>query len=508
MIQKTSFINQEKSRIEPVFSIEKKQPNILYLFCFIEMCERFSHYTMRVIIVLYMIKILLFSNEHAYGVFASFSALLFFTPFLGGYIADQYLDIKQAILIGGLLLTIGYALLAISDIKYFYFALGLVAIGSGFFIPNMSNAVGQLYTQNDVRREGGYAIFYGAINLGALIPPILIGSLTLRLGWNTGFIAASTVIALGTVLFYLINHFQKLDKQFTLKKIISIKTYFLLILNVLLLTLLFSQLIKYPGWTSKIVFLFGACFLFYIFKKSLEHSKAHRDRLMACFFLTLFSIIFEILLLQTTMSMTVFVERHVQRNFIVWQMPTTLFQSLNPLFIICFAPIFAKLWLYLDNKKLNLSVPSKFALGTLLMGCGFLILSLGISVSHSDKLDFLWIVLSYLLQSWGELCISPIGLSMITATSPQPMIGLMVGLWYFATAIASLLAGLFSQWTINLSDETTAYAHVFEILGMISIASSLIIFPAIRQLKKLLSSENHENEMTDTALSNLDFNSS
>lgn len=516
MSEETILLTQQKLQVDDHSLRTKKQPQMLYLLCFIEICERFGHYAMRGIIVLYMTKVLLFSNEQSYGIFAGFSALLFFTPFIGGHIADEFLGTRRAILVGGVLLTLGYGLLAMPGTEYFYYSLALIVIGGGFFIPNMSGMIGQLYEENDARRDGGYSIFYGAINLGALIPPIIIASIIVRFGWHVGFILAAISVLLGTGIFYFyLRNFPSFRKALEFKNKNTIKNYYLLIaLGILFSIPIFSEMLKYPNLENKIVFTLGICFFLYAFKKSFEFSKTQRNCLMVCFFLTLFSIIFEILLLQTAMSMTIFVEYNVQRDFEFWQMPTVVFQALNPLFIICCAPLFSILWVSLDKRNLNPSIPTKFALGTLLMGASFVILTFAISLSSTGKISFAWIVISYLLQSFGELLVSPVGMSMIAEMSPRPMVGLMMGLWYFATAVASSLAGVVSQWTVAASSVNTpiatapAYARTFGMLGVVSIFAGLMIFAIIPRLGNILSARNHENEITDAAVSNLSMSSS
>ncbi|MDR3478978.1 MAG: peptide MFS transporter [Gammaproteobacteria bacterium] len=503
-------MSKQNSEIDINLSSTKKQPNMLYLLSFIEMCERFGHYAMRGIVVLYMTKFLLFSNEKSYGIFAGFSALLFFSPFVGGYLADKFIGTKRAIILGGILLTLGYGLLAIPGTEYFYYALSLIVIGSGFFIPNMSGIIGQLYEKNDARRDGGYSIFYGAINLGALIAPIVIASVVMRLGWNAGFILAALGALLGTGIFY----FSLWNVHPAGNQPPTNNQNFLMTLGVLMMIPIFAEMIKTPNLSNKIVFLLGTCFFLLAIKKSFGFSKVQRNCLLVCFFLTFFSIIFETLLMQTAMSMTIFVENNVNRDFGFWHMPTIMFQSLNPIFIIFCAPFVSKVWLWLDAKNLNPSIPTKFALGTMLMGFSFIILPFAILHSPTGKISFVWIALSYLLQSLGELLVSPVGMSMIAELSPPAMVGLMMGLWYFATAVASSLAGIISQWTVVSSNDNApiimapAYAHVFGLLGAVSIAAGLLIFLIIPKLKTILSMKNHANEMTDVALSNLHVSSS
>lgn len=465
------------------------QPKTLYVLCFAEIGERFGFYIMRGLLVLYLTKVLLFSNHQSYVIFANFSALLYLSPMLGGYFADTVLGTKKATLLGGGFLVIGYTLLAIPSCHYLYIALSAIIIGSGFFTPNIANSVGQLYHADDSRRTSGFSIFYVAINIGALIPSLIIAFIINKFGWHVGFMLAAVGTLIGTFIFYLGFTEHKKENFYVVKK----KYHYLTIFICAILSIpFFSFLIKERFYANTIIFCIGAFFLFYAFKKSLQFPRKQQQRMLACALLILCSIIFEMLLQQSAMSLTLFAEYNVKREIGFLTVPTVMLQSLNPFFIICCGPVLAKFWIWLDKKGFNPSIAAKFSSGTLLMGISYVMLSYAINNSSGGIISLNWIISSYFLQSCGELLVSPVGLSMVTESSPKEMAGLMMGIWYFAISIAQALAGVVSTWTISISGTNepvlTAgiYSNTFVMLGMLSIVASFIIFFMIPLSKKVI----------------------
>lgn len=453
-----------------------KQPSALFLTCFVNIWERFSFYVAQGILVLYMTKELLFSNQHAYVVFSAFSALIYLTPLFGGHMADKLLGRRHAVLLGGFLLTVGYALLSLAGMHFLYLGLSVIIVGSGFFTPNIAALVGQLYQDNDPRREGGFSIFYAAINFGAFLPPIIVAGVIIVWGWHAAFLLAAIMVFIGTTSFTFLqipefhiktdnieNHFQR------------IFFYIGIIIAIVVLT----ELVKHYIIANILLSISCLGFVGYALKKSFTYSRIARNQLLLCFFLTLFSVMFWVLYQQSAMSLTIFTEYNVDRSFFSWIIPTISFQSLNPLFIILCAPILSKIWIWLDRRNLNPSTSAKFALGTLLMGFAFLILCFAIKSSLAP-ISLWWLVLSYFMQSIGELFLSPVGLSMITTLSPKVMVGLMMGVWYSATAWANALAGFAAELTASPSGindpsiTSSLYSQVFFQLGGVSIILGMI----------------------------------
>lgn len=449
------------------------QPPALALISATSMWERFGFYMMRSILVLYMAKELSFSTQETYAIFATFSALLYMTPQIGGHLADQFFGRKYMITLGGLLLSAGYFLLALPGLSFFYFGLSTIIVGSGLFVPNISGILGELYLENDARREGGFSIMYSAINLGAFIPPLISAGLIAKFGWHIAFAVAGFGVLLGVIIFNIgLGHVSQFKK---IKNPVLSKTHFLLVPAILVGILLFSLLIKHAHLANIFLFTSSSCLIIYIIKESFKLPSHIRNRVIVSFILTTFSILFWALYAQGAMSLTLFAEYNVQRQTSWGMIPTMMFLALSPLYIILLGPVFAKIWLWLESKNLNPSIPMKFSLGTIFMGAGFAILPFAL-IATTGQVHPGWVVLSYFLQSVGELLISPVGLSMMTTLAPKNIIGVMVGTWYFAMAVANALGGLISTATVAPSDMSlSSYMQAFEILGAGAILAGVVI---------------------------------
>lgn len=470
------------------------QPRGLYSIAATNLAERFGYYAMRSILVLYMIKVLLFSNDHAYAIFAAFTALLYLAPFIGGHAADRWLGTKPSVLLGNILLSTGYFLLALPGTVTLYFALATIIIGNGFFMPNISSTLGKIYRENDSRRESGFAILYSAVNLGAFIPPLICTGIIVHFGWHAAFFMAGIATLISTGFFYFsadaINYFSR-------------KVFFVLVASLIVAIPLIASLIQHPHISNSLLLLSGILLTLLIVKESFNFNSLIRNRLLVCVVLTAFSILFCVLCEQAAMSLTVYTEYNVNRHFDHWLIPTVSFLALNPLFIILCAPLLAKLWLSLGNTRYNPSTPTKFAFGTILAGLGFVIFPLAIHLqSVTGQIHFSWIVLSYLLQSLGELLVYPVGLSMMTELAPRQMTGLMIGFWYFATAVANALAGYAAISTVVVSktnnplQTSAAYAHTFGTLGIAAILSGFGLLFFSRLIQNLMVKENKSPFLT------------
>lgn len=465
-----------------------KQSVTLYLLCLVEAVERFSFHVMRGIIVLYMIKVFQFSDSFAYAIFASFTALLYFTPFMGGYLADKYFGKKQAVLLGSLTLALGYFFLYKSDSNTLYFALAMVAVGNGFFMPNIANCVGEIYSDNETKRESSFSIFYTSLNIGAFLPPFITTWIIYLFGWQPAFLISSIMMFLVSIVI-IFSYQADGDKLNNLTDCL----HFIYIYPVIIFSaFILSQLIKYNAFVNIIIYSAAVFLVLYVIKKSVVLDSLERNRLLVCLFLIFFSILFWLMSEQTAMSLAIFTEYNVNRKFGGITVSTLYFFALNPFFIILLGPLFSRLWIWLDKINLNPSIPGKFAIGTILMGTGFALLPLAIYFqNNAGQINSIWLVISYFLQACGELAFSPIGMSMVVELSPKYMVGLMMGLWYFATAIAYLLAGYASQLTTSTQHgdpllTSATYSHVFGMLGWITIGAGVAILFIVPLLKKLM----------------------
>lgn len=384
-----------------------KHPKGLYLLFAVEMWERFSYYGMRALLVLYMTKYLLFTTEQAGTVYGWYTGLAYLAPLIGGYLADRYLGQRKCIVIGSVFIALGQFTLATPSLFSFYLGLLLIIIGTGFFKSNISTIVGLLYEQNDPRRDSGFTIFYMGINLGAFFSPLICGTLGEKIGWHYGFAAAGVGMVLGLIL-YLFKHHDFLGD----KGMYSV----------------YSANQQHASTNTPL-------------------TKEEKQRVAVIFILTFFTIFFWASFEQAGSSLTLFAEKSTNRiiPLLNWEFPASYFQAINPLFILIFAPIFSNMWIWLARKNLEPSIPIKFVNALILVGVGFIfMIAASYLYEQSGPVSLFWLIGVYLVHTLGELCLSPVGLSMVTKLAPMKFASLLMGTWFLANFSANLVGGLFA----------------------------------------------------------------
>ena len=427
---------------------------LAYLF-FAEMWERFSFYGMRALLVLYLTKSFRFSDNAAYAIYGSYSALVYTTPVIGGLLADRLLGYRKAVTLGAVLMALGHFAMAVESLPVFYLALALLICGNGFFKPNISSIVGRLYAEDDPRRDSAFTIFYMGINLGALLSPIGCGYLGERYGWHWGFGLAGFGMLAGLVVFLrgqpLLEGIADPPEPAALKRAIvpGISREIGVYAACAAALFVVWELIQHDKIVGGFLIAFGIVVLIgllvFLFRL---RERIERDRMGVALVLTLFSVVFWAFFEQAGTSMSLFTDRNVDRSVFGHLIRASQFQSVNPLFVLIFAPIFSALWLYLERRKSDPSTPLKFGLGILQLGLGFVALYFGAFSSRATGMvPMVWLVLGYLLHTTGELCLSPIGLSMITKLSPKSITGMMMGVWFLSSAFAQYMGSLIAQLT-------------------------------------------------------------
>jgi POT family proton-dependent oligopeptide transporter len=404
-----------------------KQPKGLYLLFNVEMWERFSYYGMRAFLFLFLVSTVGgfgWSKERAGLLYGLYTGLVYFTPLMGGFLADRFLGTHRAILIGSILIASGHFCLAIAATPTFFIGLVLIILGTGFHKANISTMVGQLYSEGDKRRDGGFTIFYMGINTGAFLGQIICGYLAKspRFGWHWGFGAAGVGMVLGTVIY--------LSKK---KKVLG-------------------TIGDVPAARVRV----GA-------RAAAEQplTRPQKRRIGAIAILAFFNIFFWSAFEQAGSSMNLFADERTRRVFFGWEMPAPWFQSINALSIMLFAPVFATLWTRLAARGREPSTPRKFVMALVLIALGFAVMAAAAQRSEGGVLvSPLWLTAAYVLHTWGELCLSPVGLSMVTKLAPPKLGSLMMGLWFFSFFISDLSAGLIAGQV-----EKIEKGHLFNLLG-------------------------------------------
>jgi len=438
----------------------RTHPAGLKTLFFAEMWERFSYYGMRALLVLYLVNHLEFPRADALAIYATYTGLVYFTPILGGYIADRWLGARRAVFVGGIVMALGHFAMAVPALLYP--ALGLLIVGNGFFKPNISTLVGALYPPRDARRDGGFTIFYMGINVGAFLAPFVCGTLGEKFGWHYGFAAAGVGMAFGLAVFAVGQARLgasglppgRAPEQTRLRqgdwRVIAA-------FSAAAVLLVFAVVSLWPLarglWAGLSAFAAGSvalalALLFlmapqFVRSRTARSTPEERKRIAAIVIVAVFVIAFWMGFEQAGGTMNLFADKLTERVMFGWEMPASWFQAINPLLIIALAPLFAMLWPRLDRSRYAPSPVVKQALGMMILGLGFVVLAIG--QEHADavgKVSPLWLVSAFALHTVGELLLSPIGLSMVTKLAPLRWVSLMMGLWFAAIATASYLAGI------------------------------------------------------------------
>ncbi|WP_162426411.1 peptide MFS transporter [Pontibacter pudoricolor] len=450
-----------------------KHPKGLYLLFFTELWERFSYYGMRGLLMLYLTKTALegglgYSVADAALIYGYFTGFVYFTPIIGGWLADKFIGHRRAILIGGVLMALGQFSLFSTPyigVEMTYLGLLLLIIGNGFFKPNISSIVGNLYAQGDPRRDSAFTIFYMGINIGAFFAPLVCGYLAedyfatkavvngvetvTNYGFQYGFLAAGIGMVIGQLVFNTLG--PKLLGDLGLKPV-KAET---------------DEATGQP-------------------KKADKLTKEEIDRVSVIFIISIFVIFFWAGFEQAGSSLTVYTDKYIDREVFGYLIPTSWFQSVNPLFIVMFAPLTAQLWLFLAKRGKDLSIPTKMGMGMILLGVGFFfmvgaVMERGGVEDATIKASLAWLIATYFFHTIGELCLSPIGLSMVTRLAPVTLVSMLMGVWFLAPFIAQIAGGYIASYVEELGAMT-----IFATIGGFVILAGLILIALTRKLMYMM----------------------
>jgi POT family proton-dependent oligopeptide transporter len=501
-------------------------PRGLYVLFMTELWERFSYYGMRALLILYLTKHFLFGDGEGALIVGSYAALVYAMPVLGGMIADRYLGFRKAVAFGAILLVFGHFGMAFEGppatrvlvdgvlvverqafhAQIFYLSLALIIVGVGFLKANISSIVGQLYDIDDPRRDAGFTIFYMGINLGALVATLLCAYLGETYGWRYGFGLAGVGMLVGLATFlsgsrHLVGLGEPPDPgQLSRRRFgLSVEKWIYLLSIVSVFGV--WQLIQRTGELGLVLSGFGVVVVAWIIWFSLARcTSIERDRMLVMLILMVLSIFFWALFEQAGSSLTLFTDRNVAMGDLF---TAGMFQSLNPAFIILLAPLFAWLWVWLARRRLEPSTPAKFGLGVLLVGLGFAVLVVGASMAGPDgRVSVVWLALMYLLHTMGELCLSPVGLAMVTRLSVASVAGMMMGVWFLSSSFAAYAAGLIAGLmavpeqggAISGTGSLLIYTSVFEQLAMVAVILGIAILLVSPLLHRLMHTKTGDSE--------------
>ncbi|MBU2971104.1 peptide MFS transporter [Pseudoalteromonas sp. C2R02] len=430
-------------------------PKGLFLLFGTEMWERFGYYGMRAILVLYLVASVQdggfgWTPAEALGLYGTFTMAVYVTPLIGGWLADNYIGQRKAIIFGGIIFAAGYFTLGIPktmlvgmEEEVFYLGLTLIVIGNGFFKANVSSLVGELYDDGDHRRDGAFTIFYMGINLGAFMAPLIVGYLGEQVNWHYGFIAAGCGMLIGLVL------------QLTLA-------------NKYLGNIGVEPSAKRTKGDKK---------------ADVPLTKEDFDRMKVILIMSMFSVIFWAGFEQAGGLFTIYASEFTNRDLMGFEVPASWFQSLNAMFIILLAPVIATVWVKMGKKEPT--SPVKFALAMLFLALGFFVMLWATMVQGGDttvKVTMLFLVFAYLFHTLGELCLSPIGLSLVTKLAPLKYASVLMGIWFLFTALSNKLAAFIGSFVGEGQEMVNNAGTIFMSVGFAALATGLIIFLSANKL--------------------------
>jgi len=488
----------------------KGHPKGLYSLFFTEMWERFSYYGMRALLTLFLTAQLVtggfgLDRTESLSIYGIFTALVYLTPILGGWFSDKILGQRKSILIGGITMAIGQFMLAASASEFFmqglderkhffYLGLGVLILGNGFFKPNISTIVGDLYDNDDPRKDGGFTIFYMGINIGAFLSPFIAGTLGEKVGWPWGFVAAGVGMLLGVLWF----HFRRNTLEglgLPPKAIAEGRTdlngkdwmdiLFYTIGNVAIV----FGIMAFWGATNDLVhtiviWVFGISGALFIGMSIFKGTSGSTEwsRVFVILILAFFNIVFWAGFEQAGGTFNLFAEENTNRMVGGFQIPTTWFQNVNPIAIVTLAPIFSILWIKLSSKKLNPRTPVKFAMAMFIGAIAFYIMSIAANNAKDGTLvSPMWLVVVYVLLTCGELMLSPIGLSMVTKLSPHKIVSIMMGVWMASFALGNYFAATLEQ--ILTKYDFSLYPFIAGLM-VVSGVCLLILTPVLNRFMK------------------------
>ncbi|HEU5250359.1 MAG TPA: peptide MFS transporter [Thermoanaerobaculia bacterium] len=462
-------------------------PRGLSTLFFTEMWERFSYYGMRGLLILFLVASVQtggygMTDSTAAAIYGLYVGLVYLMALPGGWVADRILGQRRAVFVGGCFIAAGHFSMALGFVPTFYLGLVLIVIGTGLLKPNVSAMVADLYPEGGNRRDAGFSIFYSGINVGAMLGPLVCGYLGEKVNWHLGFGAAGVGMVLGLLQYRFGGKYlgdaglrqpseaTASDRNAARKLVVGVGV----VLGVLAVAVVLQlagviHLTLYGVAQGTGLFMLGLAVVYFgavIFLSRL--SVAEKKRIAVIFVFFMAAVLFWAGFEQAGSSMNLFGERMTQRVFFGWEMPASFLQSVNSIFIILLAPVFGVLWVRLGRRQP--SAPAKMGYGLAFLALGFFVLAWGASLTAGGvRVSILWLIVTYLLHTVGELCLSPVGLSFVTKLAPRSLVGQMMGTWFMGTALGNLIAGLAAGGFRGMSVEELflAVAKVTGVAGLV-----------------------------------------
>ncbi|MCP2026805.1 POT family proton-dependent oligopeptide transporter [Flavobacterium sp. HSC-32F16] len=483
--------------LEEIQNFKGKYPKQLWYLFFVEMWERFCFYGMRGVLTIFMVDQLFLKEDHANLQYGAIQAFVYAFTFIGGIFADKILGFKKSLLFGAIVMILGNLLIAVAPHDLFYYGIAFSIIGTGFFKPNVSSMVGELYKEDDGRRDAGYGMFYAGINVGGLLGGALCVYLGKYYSWELCFLSAAIVMFLGLITFlatkkYLgpIGDSPLLEMESGKRKIREILVYTLSLLSIPLIYIM----VKNTDYTDYFMYTIGIVAVFYFTYELIKLGDVKlQKKLFAAFLFVFFYLLFNAIYEQSGGSLSLFAKDNLDDKLLFFTIdPNIVNNSSNTLFVVVLSPLIGLLWIWMGKRKIEPNTLIKFGVGFLFLAASFYIFYLTKFFADSKGIASLNVfTFAYLITTIGELCLGPIGMSIITKLSPKRLFGMMMGLWFLASAFGQLFAGKLgaeiskSNTGATLVSKLQSYTEGYYQLAIYSLIAGVVLIaisPIIRKL--------------------------
>lgn len=483
--------------IESIQSFKGQYPKQIWYLFFTEMWERFSFYGMRGMLTVFMVQELFFTEKNASLKYGAIQAFVYAFTFIGGLFADKILGFKKSLFWGGSLMIVGSAILAAAPQELFFFGISFTVIGTGFFKPNISTMVGALYKEGDVRRDAGFGLFYTGINVGALLGGFLCVWIGKSYSWNIAFSLAGIVMAIGLITFYFTKHtmgpigdspLQHLDKSKRTMREIMVFVGSLICIPLIL------TMVQNTGYTDLFMYIIGPSTLVYLGYEMTKLTRVQNLRMLAALFFIFFSIVFWAFFEQSGGSLSLFALNNLNDTVVGIKIdPNVVNNTANSVFVIAFSALIGLLWIWMAKRKIEPNTMIKFGLGFLFLALAFYVFYATRFFAGPDGKTSLDIfTIAYFVITLGELCLSPIGLSIMTKLAPRHLWGVMMGMWFLASAYGQYVAGILGAGMASpdedasLTEKLISYTDGYYQLALYALIAGVVVIGLSPIIKKLM----------------------
>ncbi|KIA82676.1 peptide MFS transporter [Flavobacterium sp. AED] len=489
---------EQNLSLEQIQNFEGKYPKQLWYLFMVEMWERFCFYGMRGVLTFFMVDQLLLKDEAANLQYGAIQAFVYAFTFIGGIFADKILGFRKSLFFGGIVMILGNLLIAFSPQTLFYYGIAFSIIGTGFFKPNISSMVGELYHESDHRRDAGYGMFYAGINIGGLLGGALCIYLGKYYSWKLCFLSAAIVMVFGLLTFLFtkkhlgpIGDSPLLNLTSSKRKIREISVYVCSLLSIPFIFIM----VKNTEYTDYFMYTIGIIAISYFIFEVISLKQINlQKKLIAAFLFIFFYFLFNAIYEQSGGSLSLFAKDNLNSSLLFFNIdPNVVNNSSNTFFVVVFSPIIGLLWLWMAKKKIEPNTVIKFGIGFLFLGASFYIFYYTRFFANTEGMTSLNVfTFAYLVTTIGELCLGPIGMSIITKLSPKRLFGMMMGLWFLASAFGQLAAGKLgaemsrSNTGTTLVSKLQSYTEGYYQLAIYSIVAGVFLIVMTPLIKKLM----------------------